>query len=500
MIKNEKILKWTVAATFLFLLLYFLTDKLVVGGRWSLGMFLGGVDNWLSGGSLYTNHNEGLSIGPLYGPGGAFIALIARLIFGYGAETAIILFGGVLAILLFLGFSSISKGTNTQRFWRVIICAFLFFIGFPYARPYLFEFHPDLPALLCWVWGVLFLNNFLTSRKCIWLICSMALYLLAGLFKANSVFLFIGLGFYVIIAKEISIKDKIIVLVGELVAGIGVLVVMQMLEGCIYNTVVVMGTHSFDTLATYCRYFAGAIVHNFIYIFLLVLTLFLLLKKRLKFNGFIEKMWAFSSVPWFLFGLLGAAKVGSNGGNIEASIIVFMPFVLPAIETMIDSTNGQEIFKYFTKSERRNIVYYSAYVCCIVTIFISTFLIIQNYNNYKKRINDQVVFAVWLDSHYHGNNIAFSAIEYELLNNTSLNKKTDLHMAGHYDLGHLIDVSELKKMSEREKWDVIITSPALGSERWPSLFDNFVKLRKEDYPNMIAGGSELEVYVNLNNN
>ena len=41
-----------VGITALALLSYFISLKLIDGGRWGIGMILGGVDNWMNGGTL----------------------------------------------------------------------------------------------------------------------------------------------------------------------------------------------------------------------------------------------------------------------------------------------------------------------------------------------------------------------------------------------------------------------------------------------------------------
>lgn len=64
-------------------------------------MVLGMVDHWLNGGATFYPIPElGYTAGSSYFPGDTFIALICRLLFGYHAEIAYIVTGGLFGIIL----------------------------------------------------------------------------------------------------------------------------------------------------------------------------------------------------------------------------------------------------------------------------------------------------------------------------------------------------------------------------------------------------------------
>lgn len=491
MYKKEIIFKCLLLLAILVLVICNMSEKLVSGGRWGIGLFLGGIDNWLSGGPIYNDPNLGINTGPIYGPGGVLVAVISRFIFGYGAETAMIIFGCIPVILLLTGFASIVKCNNISWTWRLTIFSCIYFLGFTFARFYVYEWHPDLPALSCWVWGVILLDRFLTSRKKLPILSSVVLFYIAGIFKANVVFLFIGLGIYALSSKKINQKDKYLIILGELVAGICVLLTMLMVDNCMYNSVSVMGGHPFDTFETYIMYLKGSIFDNIEFVSLLIITIALFFLHLIKLEHISEKMWLSSVLPWFLFGLLGAAKVGSNAGNFDVSIIVFMPLILLSVSKIIYLTkkcfNTIKIFNNTYKI----VVGPGIAIICLIIIGLSSEEIIENYKLFKIRLDNQKNFASWISSKHYGENLAFNSSYYELLNGASVHKKTDLFLAGHYSYGNIIDARRLQSLSQNDEWDVIITYPEFGEEAWPELFENYTKLKETEYPPV----NGVEVYV-----
>ena len=187
---------------------YFLTSKLVGGASWSSGLPLGGVDNYLyNGGSLYTILEDGMTPGSSYFPGIVLLSLLYRIMFGYGADTAIIVTGAIIGVILLVCFSYIASQNKKEQFWLFVCGAVLMIIEFPNAKTYLLEMHPDIPALLFFTLGVIALGRYIAKKgkACLYIAVTVLFYL-SGLFKQNAVFLYIGLGCYVFFSKNLNKK------------------------------------------------------------------------------------------------------------------------------------------------------------------------------------------------------------------------------------------------------------------------------------------------------
>lgn len=472
-----------------------ITDKLVIGGRWGTGLFLGGVDNWLAGGSMYDLPDPAITSGPVYSPGGLFISLIARMIFGFDAQTFVVILGGIVAILLLWGFVSLMNLPKRTRIWGFFAISFIFIVDFPWVKFYVFEMHPDLYVLACFVWGLLMINRFLKCRSIISLLLATLLFYFAGLFKQNAAILFVGLGLFVITSKELARRDKLLVLASEAIAGVCVIITMLSIDGCWYNCVELMASHHMISLQEYWSYLKGALINNKLFILIIICYLILLTKGIINVTAVAERMWLFSSVAWFLFCMYGAAKVGSNNGNIEVAVIALLPLVFPVLfmiyskaKVILGSKWGKVLFigKYFL------------IFSCFIIICINSVHSINNITNYNNRIDSQKKFIQWLNSNYSNCNIAYNAEIYECLNGANVNKKTDLFVVDQRQMGNLINDTELNQLSQKENWEIIITTSDYSEGSWPKTFSHFKKLSVGEFPEVPVHGGIMEVFVKNN--
>lgn len=481
--------------TLFFLLLSNILDKLTIGARWSSGLLLGGVDNWLSGGSMYTVQEEGMTPGSSYNPGSLFLALLSRLIFGSGAETSIIISGAVVAILLLQGFSSlISDNKNKSIYFIIAGCFFL--SEFKWARFYLLEFHPDIPAIVCFLWGVLFINRYLKRRNKLLLPCIAVLFYLSGLFKQNAAFFFIGLGLFVLFTKYLKANDKITILTIETISGLSVIVTMLMIDGCFYNCVIVNSQHPLMPPNEFLSYIISTLKTD-MFFSLFVLLFFTLLLRKVYYLDFIEKVWLITSIPWFAFCMLGSAKEGANWGNIDAAIIVFLPFAVKSVLFTYVYINDVLKSKFSLRLNKRVYIASSIIVMllCIIIISHSIISISNNYDIYRNRIEQEKAFSKWLSINFKGKNVAYNTESYEILNKADVIKKTDLYTTYVYCMGNILNDEKLHSISDKEEWDVIITTSDYGASKWPQTFSKFILLEKDKYPSIESFGETVDVYV-----
>lgn len=481
------------------------SGKLAGGARWSSGLPLGGVDNWLyEGGSLYTVAEEGITPGASYFPGLVLLSLLYRLIFGYGAETAIIITGGIIAIFTFWGFSIVVSDDKKQRFWIAIGAALFFVIEFPEARFYLLEMHPDIPALMFFLWGVIFLNRFLERYNKFYYCAATILFWFAGLFKQNAVFLYIGLAIYVLLSKKLGLREKVSIIISELIAGVATLVVVMLIDGCWYNCITVNSLHPLLSIKEYLYYGVAACWHNKIFIVFAFAYLILLIRGNIVQRREIEHMWFASSIGWLVFCIYGSAKEGANAGNMEAAIVTVMPFVLITVVKLFVHMKGMvniDKMKDGLATLKAKKFFHMAVVAISSAMYIAVVLafIYQTdirMNQFSERIKLQNEFSEWLSAHYGGKKVAYNTITYELFHNASVDKAADLYTATVWEMGGLINDEKLHEMSTGEKWDVIVTWSGFDDTKWPKTFREFQKTDSGLYPDLSRFyGSQVEVYV-----
>ena len=109
-------------------------------------------------------------------------------------------------------------------------------------------------------------------------------------------------------------------------------------------------------------------------IFIILLTLIYIYMRRSKFSIYsIETKYFVFTLLWSSFAFLSAAKEGGNRGNIEAGIIVFIPFAIYVV--------NQIIKKHYNK------LYFSFPLISVlmIGIFIYSTKIITNTNFLKKK-------------------------------------------------------------------------------------------------------------------
>lgn len=501
----KKILVFCIVVMCIFVFLDCVTYKLVGGARWSSGLHLGGVDNWLyENGSMYTLREDGFTPGSSYFPGVVLLALLFRMIFGYGAETAIIISGGIVAVLSFLGFSVIATDNKWSRFWLTILAATIFVVEFPAAQSYLLELHPDVPALTCFLWGCICIDKFLKKDSKSWLLISILLMFASGLFKQNALFLYIGAGIYVLVSKTITLKNKLFVLGAEALAGLAVLFVVFIIDGCWYNCVTVNAAHSLLSFKGYILYGFGTCRNNIVYIVMIGAFFLLFITRNIQLERQIERLWMSAAVGWTFFCMYGAAKEGANTGNMEAAIISFMPFALIMAEKsyyyFLNVVDTAKINFDIKEMKSFKVVKSTLIILCIVGAFGGYALLCRSikkqYISYNKRIESQNNFSCWLNEKYAGRNVAYNTISYELLNKANINKKSDLYTAAVWEMGDLLSDEELRNISIEENWDIVITYPGLDEKKFPLTFDRFYKLQQKKYPDLSEFyGSPIEVFI-----
>ena len=468
-----------------------ISAKLVGGARWSSGLPLGGVDNWLyEGGSLYTVPEKGFTPGSSYFPGIVLLSLLYRVLFGYGAETAIIITGGIIAFLSCWGFARIVTD-GKKRVALLTLVSLVLFRKMFLAPTYLLEMHPDIPALMCMTWGIIALHKYVSKKNIIQYIFATLCFVGAGLFKQNAVAMYAGLGLFTLFTHELDIKTKIKVLLSEFIAGVCVLFVVFSIDGCWYNCVSVNASHPLLSLKEYLAFGLSTIKHNKLFLGLVGLyCLQSLITPSTK--ELLGKMYMLAALFGTIFCMFGAAKYGANEGNMEAAIIALMPCVLSLFNKMISYVKDNAIIDSFidkmnfqnNRKIRLSIATVIIFGACFIWICKGVCRVHGNLQKYHERIELQKAFSRWISTYYHELNVAYNTESYEILNAASINKKTDLKTVEIWDMGSLISDEQLHLISQKEQWNIILTIDTHDEARWPVTFSEFNQLERGLYPDV----------------
>lgn len=495
---NIKVRKYTVFYVLLGLIVALIfvccvMEKISVGGRWGTGIPLAMADRWLQEkGSLYPSVETGITAGSSYFPGVVFVALICRWFFGNNAEIAMIIFAGLILVLLIYSFVMVSFDEKKYQFIGSLIIIQGFYKEFKIARDYILEMHPDLFSLCFFILGIIVLNLYLerNKHKNIYLAMSTILFFLSGIFKQNAVFLYVGLGVFVLFTKELTLITKLKLLMSEFVAGVGVLAVVFSNQNCWLSTITVNSLHNLMTVEEFMSFWEKTYENNKVFVICTCIFLILIITNNFKLQNRLQKMWFSSAVAWALFGMYGAAKEGANEGNMEASIIVFMPFVvymfLYYIKVMKDVFDKEKCMAKVSGIKNicalkwgigvlALVIYISLVSSCVEQIKIYKTV-------YETRKYEQQKVAAWMNENYQGEKIAMTSHYYEVFNDADVDISTDFSTAYVFYMAELITDENLQEIREKEDWEVIITISAYGHQTWPKTFEGYRLLSPEESP------------------
>lgn len=451
------------------------TNKFAGGGRWGVSMFVAMAKRFLDGGGLfYSDAETGFLTSPFYFPGGTFVAILVQLVFNHGIECIMILiasFMGIGTIFLLVYIA----GENRKDYLVPALVIFpLFFNGFHSLRSYMAEMHPDMPVLLFGAGAAIVMDKIVKDESEKWYRYMLLVMLLvcAGVFKQNSVMIFLGLGIAILSAKALDSKKKFSLLLSVFVAGILVLLVIFGIDGCFEATVQVMARHGAVSKETFIGYICNSIKSNKVFVVLLIAFLLLFFTKNIELT-FVQRIWLMAGMIWLMFNIYGAKKEGSNEGNVDAALIALAPFVGMVVQELYYKI--KEHIKiddcFWLQWKRRPILMAGVYMVLIVYMIswgVLTYSEIKwDKNQYiARKVNENAV-TDWLNSNCRKGSLALYGHYYFWLNDADIDINTDFYTENAYAMADMVTDEELERLYNQYKWDVIIfntnkyrTSPA----------------------------------------
>lgn len=476
-----------VVVSFLFVLL----RKLSGGGRWGIGMPLAEVDRFLNGeGFFYSTAQTGYVPSSSYFPATAlFFIPIRSMVPDNSAETLLIFLAVLLSFACIGIFCYIASRSCPNRSFLVIMACFLVTTGFPSLRSYMAEWHPDIFVLLFGAIAALLMEAFVQSeRHRMALGCGIVAALaIACLFKQNAVFLCIGFLAFVLRTHAIPRSDKAKLILFGVFAGLMALAIVMAIPGCFVSTVTVNAGHAYLSLREWMRFLLVAIRDNIVFWLLLLVYCVLLRRRRLPEKSFLEGLWLYGAIGWFLFSMFGSIKDGANNGNIEAAMIALLPYALTAAYAMRDFTFAGRQMNPATWSNGTQKLLAGAMV-----LFCSTLLgrSAKQVPAYFARCSDQQMMIEWLDEHHRGQDIALCSTYYFYGKDASIRPSTDFMTMEMFDMAGWPTEDEAQKLYETYRWPVIVT---VFKEKHPAKYPNIFKDYRQSHDSKIP--KELEGMV-----
>jgi hypothetical protein len=443
--------KSTINNLSLFLLIAFflslLLESLVTGGRWDLNEQIAFAQRLSEGINSYANGQTDLFFpSSPYFPGVGYLSYIYSSI-GFDniyfneilmLSTAVLI-GLIYCVMLqkltLKLYPNISKTVIFT--FSVILFATCFRSYFDYMK----EFKPDTILLLI---GLISFFIFEKNKKpsIIDLLVVGVLLFIAFLFKQSSFIIFILV--YILVLKNLffSFKEKFLILLSYSLLGILAIIFVFKTNNLYYYTIDAMSQHPMLDTSSIIYCFGSSFVYNII---ICISILYFFVKKKINLNiKSSETVYLIFSIVWFLFSVASAVKLGGNRGNIEVGLLVFIPFVIFAINDFLKSIFQKKYFNFF-----------------VVVILISgisgySFKLIKQANNFRTKLNEDQASINFLKNEFSGKNVFVDGDTYVIAKASGLNILTEAETVGHFNNIPNYDMSKLKNAIDDKIYDLFI--------------------------------------------
>lgn len=422
-----------------------LTSSLLQGGRWDLNEQIAFAQRLLEGISSYANGQTDLFFpSSPYFPGVGYLSYIYSIL---GIESVyvneiLMLFTAVsIGVVYFILLQKLTfkMYPNITSNVILVITVILFATHFMGYIGYMIEFKPDTILLVLGLIALFILEN--ENKPNIVSLTTVGLLLfIATFFKQSFFIIFFLVYVLVLFNKYFSIKEKIIILISYSIVGLTALYFMFKIDNLYYFTVQAMGQHPMLDTKTIIYFFGSSFIYNII--FCLSLLYFLYRRyDKLSLKSLETKYFIFAFL-WFIFSSLSTAKLGGNNGNVEAGLVVFVPFAIFALN---------DIFKNFY-----NKAYFYYFVVTVLFIGISaySFFLIKKTNRYLTKIEEDKKSITFLSQEFKNKNVFVDGNTYIVAKSSEMNIVTEAETVGHFNNIPNYDMSKLKNAIDNKAYDL----------------------------------------------
>lgn len=403
--------------------LYLLLGAFVKGGRWTLNEQIAFSQRLIDGVNSYANGFTDLFFpSSPYFPGVGYLSYIYSLV-GFDdiyvnqfiMLITAVLIGLIYCLLLqkltFKLYPTISKKVI------FVFTVLLFSTCFRFYFSYMKEFKPDTVLLLIGLISFFLLCK--NKKPSLINLLTVALLLFIGsFFKQSSFLIFFLVGISILNNLVFNIKEKILIIFLYSLVGLLALYFIFSTENLYYATIFTIGKHLFLSADEIFFILASSLVYNII-VCISILYFFL---KRFKYLSLrsTETTYLVFSILWFIFSIISATKEGGNRGNVEVALVVFIPFVIFALNDFFK--------KYFQKKSFSFLVI----SILIVGLIGYAFKISVITNIFLKKLNNDQESISFLNNEFLGKSVFVDGDTYILAKASGLNIITEAETVGHF--------------------------------------------------------------------
>jgi len=322
---------------------YFLAgfgEGLLKGGRWDLYQNIAMADRFLDGKGLYYSMVEASSP---YFPGVAFLAVLVGKLFYPWRDYILLAIASLLGALFFYVLVKMGDRFVKKKWIPLTMVSFYLFTMFGSYRGYMSEFKADTLVLLIGFLLCCIINRIEESDR-VGIPQAFGLFILAfamDVAKQQALYVDIGIGFYVLLQKELKVPMKVKILMPLVLAGLLDLFVIFSIPGIEIIAIKNLSDMPFWGWKNIFAQMGNCFKSNLLFFIFLFIFVFLWYRKLVVLNAF-GWMWISVALVFGLGQIIGGWKTGGNAGNYEVGMVNFIPFTLIGAEWVFDQYISEE--------------------------------------------------------------------------------------------------------------------------------------------------------------
>jgi len=452
-VRNENLIKTLSIALATVFFLSLLMGTLNTGGRWDLNQQIDFAQRLLDGISSYSNGQTDLLFpSSPYFPGVGYLSYLYSIL---GFKDVYLNNVILLITAVFVGFTLFKlliKLTskiypNIPSNINFLITTIFFATHFRSFIVYMSEFKPDAILLVIGSLALFILEKNDKPKTSSLVIVGLLLFC-STFFKQSFFLIYILIYILVILNNFISIKQKIGII--TVFSSIGILALFLMffnVENLYYYTVKVISKHEMLTSKEIFHVLRRSFIYNILFCF----SLIYFFCKRYKDFSFkrIETKYFLFALIWFLFSLLSAFKIGGNKGNIEVGFIVFIPFVIFAINDILKNSFQKQLFYITTKT------------ILLVGILSYSYFLFNNTKNYLLKVEKDNESIEFLSKVFENKNVLVDGNTYIISKKSQMNILTEAETIAHFNNIPNYDMIKVKNAIDQKTYDLIFLDEKL---------------------------------------
>ncbi len=418
-------------------------DALSKGGRWDLYQHIAMADRFLDGKGFYYSPIEASTP---YFPGVGLLSVVIGHLFGDSRDIILLFIASILGSVFYVLLVKIAVQLSENKWLSFIVVSCAVFNHFGFYKFYMNEFKADTLVYIYAVILVMMILSFQNNRerKIGFYLGLFGVSFLMDITKQQALYVDVALGVYIVFSRKLRMKEKTKLLVPMVSAGIVDVVILFSITDMKLLAIENLSKMPYwDGDHIYEELIRGVYEEHKMIFWLAVISciLFCVTKKKSK---DLFHMWFLITMAVLIAQIAGGMKIGGNGGNYEAGLILVVPFVPICLDRVI---------RYFIKDKRAGILY-AIMIAYLIYPRMSD-MNIYGYqrvcDNMKKVKPEQEI--QYLANYYSGKKCMYDSDHYMLIYRSGLMPGADIYTTPLY-CEEYFDL--IKTKIEDHEYDVIV--------------------------------------------